>query len=714
MRKSLIVVGIIAAVVAVAILIFWATFDINRYRGPIQSNLQERLGRPVTLGVMQLDLLPPRFQVEKVIIGDDPQFGNPRPFIQAEELGVSVKLFPLLRRSVEITSLTLTRPQVELIKNEQGVWNFATLGPASAPEAKEPSTKRSFSLDNFVIEDGQIAMTDRKVRQPRSVYDHIDMTLTDFDPDQQFSVQVAVRLPGKGNQEFRLEGTGGPVPPTDLSSMPFRGTLDLNGVRLAGLQQFLKSPALAGLDGVLTGTTDINIGPEIGSVVGSLHIQDPRVRKIDLGYLITAQYKLRHDLKGGLLSITDATLRLGKTPLALAGTVDMRSSPGQLQLDVVARGISLAEVSRLAAGFGVALSPNTTVKGRANAQIEVRGTTDNPELSGIVSAADIHVSGKDMPIPAQIKSVTFRLTPTEIRSDDFLVNYDGTSIKSRVAVTRYTSENPMVDANMEAPGAKLPAILSIAEAYGVKALDNLKGEGTLNLKVHLAGSVNSLTGDQMLRGLAGVSIVDFNHLRVSGTNLSQEISKVGGFLKPAGSKQGGVTDISTMTGRLTIKNGVAETNDLKAALDLGTIGIAGTADLVTHQLNLHVNAVVAPKVSQQVGGTSIGGYMKTVLANGQGELVVPVLVTGTFQNPQVSPDVKALAQMKLKGIIPTSDNPAAGLAGIVGDILKGKGGNDQAKPAEQQKEQKPPDPLQQMLDILSDRKQPDAPPKPQK
>ncbi|RPJ61149.1 MAG: AsmA family protein [Acidobacteria bacterium] len=712
MRKSQILLGTIIAVVFVAVLIFWATFDINRYRAPIEANLQERLGRPVTFGPMQLGLFPPRFQVDKLVIVDDPAFENPRPFIQAEELGVSVNLLRLIRGSVEITSLTLSRPQIELIKNPQGVWNFSSLGTAPAPGEEQPSKRRPFSLGDVEIENGQVALTDRKAGKPRSVYDHIDLTLNDFGPDKQFSVELAARLPGKAGQEVRLEGTGGPIA-REISATPFRGTLDFNGTQLSGLQQFLKSSAFADLDGTLTGTTKIDISAGTGSIIGHFDIEGPRVRNVDLGYPITAQYNVRPDFKSGLLSIADATIKLGTTPINLAGTVDTGASPARLHLDVSAKGISLAEASRLAAGFGMALSPNTTIKGRATANIQVRGTSEKPAMSGVISAGEVEVSGSDMAVPARIKSVNFRLSPTDVRSDPFVVNYAETAINGTVAFNRYTSKTPTLDARFETPGAQLPAVLAIAKAFGVRALDNLMGEGTLGLKIRLAGPVNSLNGDQILQGLNGTSIIDFNRLRVKGTNLSQEISKIAGFSKPVGGADRDFTEISTMTGRLTINNGVMQTEDLKAALDLGTVGVTGTADLASRQLNLHVNAVVAQKVSEQVGGTGIGGYMKTVLANDRGELVIPVLVTGTFQNPRVSPDVEVFAQMKLKGLIPDSDNPAAGLAGIVGEVLKRGGGKQQEQPETEQKEQKPPqNPLEQILEGLSGKKkQPDTQPK---
>lgn len=69
--------------------------------------------------------------------------------------------------------------------------------------------------------------------------------------------------------------------------------------------------------------------------------------------------------------------------------------------------------------------------------------------------------------------------------------------------------------------------------------------------------------------------------------------------------------------------------------------------------------------------------MNTALANNQGELVIPVIVTGNFQHPQVAPDVQQLAQMKLKNLLPTSSNPGALTSGVLGAITgknQGKGG----------------------------------------
>ena len=134
-----------------------------------------------------------------------------------------------------------------------------------------------------------------------------------------------------------------------------------------------------------------------------------------------------------------------------------------------------------------------------------------------------------------------------------------------------------------------------------------------------------------------------------------------------------------------MKNGIAQTNNLKAVIDGGTLAAAGLVNLADQSLNLHVTAVLNKALSQQAGGTQVGGFMNTALANNQGELVLPVIVTGTFQHPQVAPDVQQIAKMKLNNLLPTSKNPGQLTTGILGAVLGNKNQNGNAGGASQQK-----------------------------
>ena len=752
MKKVVISLGVIILVIVVGVVIFAATFDVNRYRGTIQSELQKRLGRQVTLGEMNLKLFPPRFRVQNVMISEDPNFQSQKPFVQAQELDVAVKLMPLLHKQVEVDSLTLLRPSVELIKNAQGVWNFASMGanpqtpgqtPPSQPQpgapGKQPPTpsqpqpqqpsspQQQFSLGKLSIADGQVALTDHQAKRPRSVYDHIDVTLTNFEPNHPFDLDAAAHLPGPGNQEVRLQGTGGPLVQGQPAATPFHGTLNLKQVAIAGLAKFLNSPALVNTDGILSGQTKISSDAGKMSANGSMNVQNARIHGLDLGYPVALDYNVSDDVPQDLLTVHNATVKLGATPLVVNGTVNSKPTPAQVNLNVKASNVSIAEAARLASAYGVAFAPGTTVTGTVNMDVQARGAADKPALNGTVNGSSIQMTGKEVPQPVQIPAINLALTPTEVRSNNFNVTSAGTTVNTQFTMRQYTSPNPVIDATLKAPNAQLPALLSMAKAYGVTSLDKITGAGTLNLDMHAVGPVKSLNQNELMRAVNGNLNLNFNNVKYSGADLTHELGAIAGFLGkgvPSGSK--GVTDILKMTGNILVKNGVAQTNNLQALLDIGTIAITGTADLASQVLNMRANAVLGKDFSQKIGGAAnVGGYLQTALANNQGEMVIPVIISGTFQNPKFQPDMQQVAQMKLKGLVPSLTNPAGGgVSGILGGLLGQKGGT-QAQPAKpgqpapaqpgQPAAQNPTqDAVQQVIGLFGKKKQQQQPAPPKK
>jgi len=702
MRKVGIVVGIIVAVIVIAVVVVLAVFNPNDYKATIQTKLEQQLGRKVSLGNMSLGIFPLRFKVANLAVADDPKFSN-EPFIQTQLLSVSVKLLPLLSKSVEVDSLSLERPDVNLIRNAQGVWNFASLGQTSAPEAAPPSaaqpsappakpiapsssssSEQGLSLGELAIKDGQVAITDQQDKRPKTVYDHIDLKLTDFAPTTPFNVEASVHLPGSGNQEVGLKGKGGPLSHDNPATTPFKGSLDLKNVQIAGLQKFLQSPALVNTDGVLSGHTDIANENGKMSANGQMTLDKPKLHGIDVGYPITADYSVSEDVPNDLLHIDKGAIKLGQTPISVTGTVNHKPTPAQLDVTLKADNVAIAEIARLTAAAGIAFAPGTAVNGQVNADIKAQGSADKPALNGTITAHDIQVSGKDIAKPVEVKAINIALTPTDIHSDNFNVTSGGTTAAVQFSVKGYTTNAAMVDATLKAPQAALPDVLAMAKASGVTSLDKLTGAGNLSVDLHAAGRVANLSSDQLMKALNGNINVNFNNMRYTGIDIAHQLLSMIGSKQPT--KDQGYTNVQKMTGAIAVKSGVAQTNNLQTTLDIGNVGAVGTANLVSQTLNMQLTAVLSKAFTQQIGGA--GGYMTTALANNQGELVVPATVTGTFQNPKVMPDVQKMAQMKLKGLIPTGDNPlGAGssmLGGLMGNKAKtGAPGQQQQSPANQ-------------------------------
>jgi len=690
MRKIAIVIGIVVVVIVLAVGIFVATFNPNDYRGTVQTKLEQQLDRKVTLGNMELGLFPLRFRVYNLAIADDPRFGT-RAFVQTQELSVSVDLLPLLSKSVQINSLALERPSVEMIKNAEGVWNFASIGQKTPAAAPSSSSQQQFSLGELAINDGVVAITDQQDRKPRAVYDHINLKLTDFAPDSPFNLDASVHLPGAGNQEVSLKGKGGPLSHANPAATPFKGTLDLKGVEIAGLQKFLQSPALVNTDGVLSGHTDIASESGKLSANGQMDLEKPRLHGIDVGYPIKLDYDVSDDLTNDLLRINKGAIKLGPTPLSVTGTVNTKPTPAQLDLNLKATNVTVAEIARLAAAAGTAFAPGTTVTGQINADIKAQGAADKPALNGTIVASNIQVSGKDVPKPVAVKAINIALTPTEIHSDNFNVTSGGTTAAVQFSVKNYTSNSALVDATLRAPQAALPDLLSMAKAYGVTSLDKISGGGNLAVDMQAAGPVQSLSSDQLVKAVNGTINVNLANVHYAGVDISNKLLSMIGSGK-AGKDQG-YTNIQKVTGNIVVKGGIAQTSNLQALLDIGNVGVTGTANLVSQILNMQLTAVLSKAFSQQAGGTAVGGYMSTALANNQGELVIPANVGGTFQNPVITPDVQKIAQMKLKGLMPTADNPLGAASSFLGGAAGQKG-----QPAGQQ------NPVNQIMGILGTKK----------
>ena len=248
MRKLGILLAVVIVLLVAGALIVPHLVDVNSYHGQIQAQLEKKLGRPVSLGQMSLSLFPLSFKVQNAVVGEDKSFVTGRPFATVRELAVSVKLSPLLHKEVDINSLELSHPQIEMVRNAQGEWNFATLGSPSVPAQPGQKPAGQLALAKLQINDGQVAITDFQKHQSRALYDHIDLTLTDFAPDREFAIEAAAHLEGQGKQTISLKGKGGPIEKANLLNTNFDGTIHMEQVSISAAQKFLNSQALSGIE----------------------------------------------------------------------------------------------------------------------------------------------------------------------------------------------------------------------------------------------------------------------------------------------------------------------------------------------------------------------------------------------------------------------------------------------------------------------------------
>ena len=131
MRRIWIVLLVMIVVIIIVAIGALSFLNVNKFRPRIQAELQDKLGRSVTLGELHLHLLPFSIGVDGLSVGESPTFPSSLPFATAKEVYVSAGLFSLLRGEPQINDVTLEDPQIELIRNAAGTWNYSTLGTTS-------------------------------------------------------------------------------------------------------------------------------------------------------------------------------------------------------------------------------------------------------------------------------------------------------------------------------------------------------------------------------------------------------------------------------------------------------------------------------------------------------------------------------------------------------------------------------------------------------
>src|SRR5262249_7131434 len=219
MKRTWKIVGIVVAIIVVLAIAIPFFIDVNSFRPTLESKLTEALGRKVSVGNLSLSIFGGSVTAEKISIADDPAFSK-SPFVQAKSLHVGVEVMPLVfHKTLNVTDLTLDEPQVVLLHNAAGKWNYSSLGgnnpskPATQkPQSSSSSSAENLSVKKLAIKDGRVSIGETGKPKPQ-VYDHVNLTVDDFSFTSKFPFTLTAGLPGGG--DLKLDGKAGPINATD-------------------------------------------------------------------------------------------------------------------------------------------------------------------------------------------------------------------------------------------------------------------------------------------------------------------------------------------------------------------------------------------------------------------------------------------------------------------------------------------------------------------
>ena len=448
--------------------------DVNSYRPLIREQIKAKLGREVVLGPMDLQVFPLSVRVRDFSIAEDPRFATGKPFASAKELRVHLGLFALLSGNVEVSSLKLEAPKVEIVRNKAGVWNFASLGAASSPSNDSTGP----SIARLGITDGTIGYLDELEPKPvRTQYDHLDVTLTDYAPNQKYGLEATVHLPGKDDPTIHWTGSG--------QNRNIEGTVKFQRVTLASLRQFTGDATLDDMDGALTGALDIAYGDN-AAAKGAVEVAGLRVRKSQLNFPLKLEVDAAHSNAAKRTDLRKLNINIGGTRFAVSGAIENDIA----KLKVNTQNSPIQELLKLAATFGGGLDPGMEAKGSLSADIAVDGPLKKPSYQGSVDISDLEIRNKGWKEPVRAAALKLSLTPSEIRSTPFQIDAGGTKLQGNFTLTGYTGDNAQVAAAVRAADASVEGLLHVAQAFGAAAPD-VTGTGLVDLDVQVQGAAKN-------------------------------------------------------------------------------------------------------------------------------------------------------------------------------------------------------------------------------
>jgi uncharacterized protein involved in outer membrane biogenesis len=485
--------------------------DINSYRDQIVSQLEQRLGRSVKLGAMELGLLPSiRIKVDEVVIGDDPQFAQ-ADFVKAKSVKLQIGLWSLLKGSPEVSGIELVEPVVTLIKipgAKESKWNWSTLKPLQS--AEKDSSQAPFDL---IVRDGRFTMVDRSVNPAvERNYTGVNVALDDFSPRQAFDFVIGLTMQGEKAGKVEIEGEAGPIDSQDALRTPIDARIQMQEADLAGLESLLgvSSPRAGRL------TMDANVKGKLAEGLkaeGEIKADqlrlvegvEPARTPLEAEFTLTAKSETKSAGKSETsLAIDQCEVRLGKTKADIKGHISRIPDDPFVDLQIKGDDVALDSLLESAYAFGFGPPPGTKASGAATANLRAKGDARSMALDGQVGIRDLKFQNSSMPQAMSVSELKLNCTPQEITASPFRATLSRTTVEfGNLKISDY-GKQPRAHLDVATNNAQLDDLIRIAESFGARP--EVTGSGGASLKASIDTTLsesNSATNTQTTIGGSG-------------------------------------------------------------------------------------------------------------------------------------------------------------------------------------------------------------------
>ncbi len=688
MRGVLITAAIALLVIAGVLVSLTVFLNGQGLRERVETALGRALGRTVRINSLQFSVATGSAVAHGLRIADDPRFGG-EAFVQAENVRLGLALWPLLsRREVQIGSVNLEHPQIRLLRDAAGAWNYLSIGNRSTPVAvgAQSRTPAALAISRVTVTNGEVLV--RVIQadgMPQNrLYDGVEVQVSGFDMNRAFPFRVAMRLPAGG--AVQATGTAGPWDRDAVTSTPIAARISVTDLDLAaaGLVK-ATGPVKGVLQRVAVDLVWTSRGLHVTNLTAdsaALHIgvAGPRSSGPSRASVWSELLqRLQVDSATVHAGVITFDRRDGSQLAALATDVNVsRWSPGSpaafTVVSTIAGGsvhaagtvVHTAGLPRLLTDSQLKLRHVDLAKGLLPHGSPVRGTVDADVhlvsggeggwiADGSAGVQRLVVARNGRPAPGPVLA-NFRVQGARGVDGGSVATIQGGTLLFGGASVRiagvYRPGAPVTSLDLRVEGQAMPidGMESFLPAFAVQLPEGSRlSGGTLSVSVAVQGTPADLHVD-------GPVHAENTHL--NGFDLGGKLASLarwtGGRL---GSSSGSGTAIRSIGFQLHTGGGQVVTDALIA--DVAGIGKISGSGTVGEGATLHYNLLL--RLEELTAGAGGGANLArgivsglppawaqkalgvvTALANGAMRNGVPLLVGGTAKHPVVTPNLGAL------------------------------------------------------------------------
>jgi AsmA protein len=479
----IVVAAFIVIIIAIPFLV-----NVNNFRPQIESNLSSALGRSVKVGNLSLGIFSGSVEANQLSIADDPKFSS-APFLQAKSLKVGVELMPLIfSKQLNVTNPSIDHPEITLLRDRDGVWNFSSLGnqsgktqPSKTAEKTSGGAPANVSVAKLDLNDGTVTLGSTTGKRKPIVYDKVNVTVRNFSFTSTFPVTASVGLPGGGS--LKIDGTAGPINSTDTSLTPVQAKVTLSKLDLA--QSAVVDPELgiagsADFEGTLT--SDGSMAKADGTLKATSLKLVPKGSPA--GVPVQVAFAVEHDLKNESGKLVKGDVHIGQALAQLTGTYNMRGETTSIQTKLTGQGMPVDDLVAMLPALGVVLPTGSKLKGGT---LSLEFTSDGP-LNKLVSTGWVKMSNSALAgfnLGSKLSALSKLTGKSTDTGNDTKIENLSFDVRNSPEGTRLDKMDVVIPSLGTVTGA---GTISADKALDFKMVANLAGIGAGVTKVVGAGS----------------------------------------------------------------------------------------------------------------------------------------------------------------------------------------------------------------------------------